>query len=557
MGISGADCIEVMTMSDFTLVEYQLDTIHRQAKRFAARLKLPITAAKDVLARAFYRCAGWSDLEGRLKGRRADRHLQLLAALPQSDEARSYFADICRDLARSLSQHILTNANLAGLLDHVQDVFAIGSDPTTLNDLVPALDSPAWRPVSIGPDPWAVLESEVWINGTCLRLVGTRTYVPRYYDFGPRHEYGEYIEPPGGKLRIIWKEPMAWYQAGLDYLENVDADELLLPVVEATEEMGRHQEWFEAALSANGCIAEYGAGSDDLVPTILDGQDGPNCYVVFGYPVVGDVGAKQVGLAAVELAATGDNFSKVVLLGENPVCLEWIEYDSKTGKHSGEFCEYAETLMQGVLRGGCLLGTPCDDGRPGLLFVRPATEFDIRQELKVDFTNVDDEVAFVLKTSNFELARELLEKVAVRDLMAYPFEGSPAYFALLSVPEPNELPELSLTFDSESPGRTMMSNLVLSTRWKEQEKGAELLIEIAPKLMILVDRIGKKALAAALNHGLIQRFPVDFLGDLDQPQARCAHIPPVPAEIAKLLDTRLDGASRFTLRRTHYLRNNF
>ena len=162
-------------MNDSTLVEHQLDTIHRQAKRFATRLRLPISAAKDVLAKAFYRCAGWRDLEGRLKKRTLDRHLLLLTALPKSAEARSYFAGIRLDLAKSLSQHMLTSTNLAGLLDHTQEVFAIGSDPTTLDDLVPTLNASAWRPAGICPHPWAVVEYEAMVNGNSLRLVGTRT----------------------------------------------------------------------------------------------------------------------------------------------------------------------------------------------------------------------------------------------------------------------------------------------------------------------------------------------------------------------------------------------
>jgi hypothetical protein len=540
-------------MNDSTHVEHQLDTIHRQAKRFAVRLKLPTTAAKTILARAFYRCAEWRDLEARLKSQDLDRHIQMLTALPRSDQARLYFAGIRCDLAKSLSQHMLTNSNLAGLIDLVQEVFVVDSVPTTLDDLVPTLKAAAWRATNIGPDPWAVVESNIVVNGVCIRLVGTRTYLPRYYDFGPKHEFGEYAEPAGGRLQIVWAEPMAWYQAALDYLDDLDAEDIKFPDVELTKEMSQHQAWFEAALVAVDNIVEYRAGDNDLLPVVL--EDG-NCYVVFGYPVRTPE-TNPTSFTTVELASTSDNFSQVVMLHENPVCLEWIAYDQKCGKHSGEFDDYFLTLKEAIFRDECLPITPRTDGQSGLLFVRPATEFDIRQELKVDFTYLANEVAFVVKTSNLTLSRKLLEKVANRDLMVYAPEGHPRYFAQFLVPQTEGPPRLSLSFDSESPNWSTMSALVQSSYWEAKEEQWELLVEVAPKLMNLIDRIGKKVLDRAMCHGLIQRFATTVLDEFEQPPTRCKQIPPVSKEIASALNKPLDGEGHLTMRYIRNIRDNF
>ncbi|WP_273829692.1 hypothetical protein [Pseudomonas sp. SBT1-2] len=536
-------------MSDSALLGHQLDTIHRQAKRFSARLDLPITASKAILAKAFYRCADWSDLEGRLKSLDPDEHVQLLAALPQSAKARSYFDENCRDLARALSQHMLTNTNLAGLLEHVQEVFAIRSGPITLQDVLTTLTMPHWRPADIGPDPWAVVESEVVVNGTRLKLVGTRTYLPGHYDFGPLHSHGEYAEPFEGKLRVVWTDPVAWHQAALNFLEHLEAEDVQLPVVELTEEMARHEEWFEVALATGG-VAEYRTGDDELVPAILVGHD---CYVVFGYPVEANPGDGS----NIELAAVDDNFSHVVMLDEHAVCLEWIAYDLETRRHPGQFNEYFESLRQSLLKGEGLPVTPRDDGQPGLLFVRPATTFDIQQELMVEFTHLADEVAFVLKTSNLALARELLGKVVARDLMVYDRAGRPSYVAQFSVPKSEGLPELSLTFDSESPGMTTMSNLIRSSYGNTREDSVELLVEVAPQLLRLVDSIGKKTMDTALSHGLVLRLPVGFLEELDQPPTRCSQIPSVPDHIVSVLERPLLGDGSLSIRRARYLRDNF
>lgn len=555
VGVSGADCIEDTTMHDSTFVEQQLDTIHRQAKRFAVKLKLPITVAKDVLAKAFYRCAKWSDLEERLKSRTLSRHIQLLTALPRSDEARLYLSGIDGDLAKSLSQHMLTNSNLAGLIDHVREVFAVASAPTTLDDLVPNLRALPWRPAGIGPDSWAVVESEVVVNGVWLRLVGTRTYLPRYYNFGPKHESGKFAEPLKGKLRIIWTEPMVWYQAALDYLDDPEAEDVQLPVAVLTEEMARHQAWFEAALVTTGSIAEYRDGDDDLLQAILVKE---NLYIVFGYPVRSTSEAEQASFVTVELASTCDNFSQVVMLNQNPICLEWIAYDTKTARHPGQFDEYFVMLKQAILRNECLPATPRKDGQPGLLFVRPATDFDIHQALKVDFTYLADEVAFVFKTSNLSLCRKLLCKVAARDLMTYFPTEHPRYFALILVPRSDLSPELSLTFDAEIPGGMSVSDLVHTVYSKEQEDRWELLVEIDPQIMNLVDRIGRKAMDTAISHGSVQRLSIKFLDELKQPPARCRQIPQMADEIANALDRPpLTGDGYFTMRRVRYWRDNF
>ena len=540
-------------MNESTFAEHQLDTIHRQAKRFATRLDLPITSAKDILAQAFYQCSGWRDLEGRLRKQTLDKRLELLTALPQSNEARSYFIENRLDLAKSLSQHILTNSNLAGLLGHVQDIFAVGSNPITLEDLVPTLNLSAWEPAHIGPDPWAVVEAETIVNGTCFRLIGTRTYLPKYYDFGPEHECGEYVGPFDGMLRIVWTEPMVWYQAGLNYLNDLDAEDILLPDVELTENMARHQAWFETTLAAHGRIAEYGHDDDSLVPVFLGGQS----YVVFGIPIRSGKEAERNNCVSVDLASVDDNFSQIVILHGSPACLEWISYDQKTGRHPGEYSDYFETLRQGVLQSKDLPVSVRKDGQSGLLFIRPAADFDVRQELTVDFTHLSNEVAFVLKTSNLVLIRELLSKVGVRDLMTFVTKTGTRYFALLSVPQSKDSPRLSLSFDSNSPNMIQMSNLVRSCHWKQQAEKSEFLVELAPQLMNLVDQIGKKALDVAISQGLIQRRPIEFLDELDQPPRNCRHIPQVPVEIAEALERPLDREDHLTVSFARYMRDNF
>ena len=201
--------------------------------------------------------------------------------------------------------------------------------------------------------------------------------------------------------------------------------------------------------------------------------------------------------------------------------------------------------------------TSREDGKPGLLFVRPATLFDVQQELKVDFTRTDGEEAMVLKTSNLPLALELILKVAIRDLTVYERDGRSRYFAMFFLPDSDERPELSISLESKGAEWTSMSNLVRLSYWSKSSSGTELLAEVAAELLTLVDLLGKKTVEAAMSHGLIQRQQPGFQTELKKPPARCKNIPPVPEVIAEALARPLRADGYLSLGRTRYLRDNF
>lgn len=539
-------------MIDSTLVAQRRETVLRQAKRFSERLQLPQTTAKDVLARAFYRCAGWKDLLGRLSSRTPDRHMELLTALPRSTEAKIYFREIRRELAKSLSQHMLTNSNHAGVIDLIQAVFAVGTTPTTLADLIPTLTPSAWRSAGIGPDPWAVLETDIAINGVGLRVVATRAYMPSYYEVPEDSCSPEYAVPFEGKLRIIWTDPGSWRQAALDYLNDDEASDIELPQVELTEAMARHQRWFEASLDACWGGGAYGDHDEELIPHFVEGQ---GCYIIFGF-VHRQVGSPEnVCQDSVPLLGCDASFSQAVLLGGTPVCLEWIAYDPEKHAHPGEFDEYFAVLRRGVLASGDLHATARHDGALGILLIRPATDFDIRQALKVDFMNVDDEVAFVLKTDDVALTCELLHKAAARDLMASGSNEHRRYFAKMIAPPSCESVTLSLAIDTMGPNSQSWGNLTGEMFSTRNDQCVQLLVEVRPKLLTLLDKMGKKAVETAVKHGLILRRPAEFLEGLGQPPSRCERIPMLPDDVLKQLHEPLRG--EISLSRTRYERDNF
>lgn len=539
-------------MIDSSLVARRCDTFFRQSKRLADVLDIPLTTAKNVLARALYRCSGETDLLSRLAEQTPGEHLELLTGLPQSPRARSYFVAIRRELAHSLSQHVLTNSNLARLFEVLREVFAVSADgPTTLSDLLPTLLATAWEPSGLGPDPKAVLHAEAVIGGVAVRLVATRVYMPSCYDFGPDAQ-PQYAVPYGCLLKVIWADPDSWRRAALDYVEDKDAEEVLLPDVELTEEMSRHQRWFENALEAAGSWCRYGDGDETPIPHI--GED-CGCYVVFGFPYrfASPIASPNCGDL---LPDAGEHSAyRVVLIDGTPVCLEWIAFDPETDCHPGECGEYFDALRHGLLRYGRLLPSALSDGAPGILSIQPATDFHLGQALKVEFHSEIDEVALVLKTDDVALASALVVQVANRDLMVLGSEQSPRYLARMTVRADSEPRSLSMSLNVVAPNFWSGTNLISSTVATAHDGHEELLVVVSPTLLTLVDVLGKKATENAINQGLVLRKPLSFKDELERAPSRCQNLSRPSAELAELLGMPPQGTPRLTM--TRYKRDNF
>ncbi len=539
-------------MIDSSLVARRRDTFFRQAKRLADTLDLPLTSAKSILARALYRCSSEADLLGRFEGRALDEHLELLTGLPHSSRARSYFVANRRELAHSLSQHVLTNSNLARLFEVLREVFAISDGgPTTLSDLLPSLLTTAWSPCGPGPDPESVLHANAVIGGVGIRLVATRVYMPNCYDFGPDVQ-PEYAVPYGSLLKIVWADPDAWRQAALDYIEDEDAEDFLVPDVRLTEEMSRHQQWFEAALENAGSWCRYGDGEETPIPHIIEGR---GCYLVFGFPYRLAEPLEPANSDDLLPDADEDSTYRTVLIDGAPVCLEWIAFDPETDSPPGECGKYFEAMRHGLLLSEQLPPSKLSDGTLGILSVQPATDFHLGQALKVEFQSGPNEVAFVLKTDDAALASALVAQVARRDLMVWGAEQHPQYLARMIMPANTEPSSLSLSMNVVGSNFWSGTSLISQTVASKQGDCGELLVVISPELLMLVDLVGKKAVERAITQGLVFRKPLIFQDELERAPSRCQNLLPPSPELAERLALPPEGVPRWAMAR--YKRDNF
>lgn len=368
---------------------YLRESIARQAKRLGERLNLKLSQAQKVLAKALYRCSSWKDLTSRLDSPNLDKHIVMLSSLPKSGDAKTYFETHFDGLSRSLSQQMLINGNLAGLYETMRYIFGIVEKPIELADIAPPISISPWRPMYIGPDPHAVIWATTNINGVPIQLIGTRIYMPEYYKF--KEEIStplDFASPYCETFKIIWSNPGAWYEAAYRYLSLPEDDEeeeveLLLPEEILDDAMKRHQEWLSRITDIWEMALTYGDHGEDFMPFVIPEL---GCYLVFGIPLTSPFDSEETATSTLELSGDEDNDSSVILIDGQPVCLEWIAVNSRTGKHDGRYPAYFNKLSASIFSHECcnLNAYQSHGWSDSYFFIRPVTQFDIDQCIKVE-----------------------------------------------------------------------------------------------------------------------------------------------------------------------------
>lgn len=545
------------------------ESVDRQAKRLRDHLNLKLSHAQKVLAEALYRCTSWTDLTSRLNSKQVDKHILMLASLPKSEGARAYFNEHLEGISRSFSQHMLTNANRVGLYGTMRHVFGISDKPVDLSDIAPSIPISAWQSMGIGPDPYAVIEASIDLNGVPIRLIGTRIYMPKYYQFGGSTCSPEFAEPYCETFKTIWSNPNAWYEAACRYLTLPEDDdegdfELLLPDEVLDDAMACHQEWLSRIAETWEMGFTYGDHDEDFLPFVIPKL---GCYLVFGIPLASAVDSSKTMATYLELRGDCDNDSSLVLIDGQPLCVEWISINPRTREHDGQYPDYFKTLCGSVFSHlECDLVIYQSNGwSNSFFFIRPATQFDIDQCVKVEFRHEPGKEAIVLKTDYPEIASVVFDKVATRDVMVYPSKfRENNYLMELDVSRYRDVSSFSLSLDAHGQGWWQGSNLVTKSILQTEEGQKTLYIQVEPELLSLADTIPKKDLIDAVQCGWILHHPVGFNDRLKQPPKRCQDLKPAPKELVDLFERPLlEGAdiSPFDLlrhaKRVPYKRDNF
>jgi hypothetical protein len=546
------------------------ENVQRQAKRLKSSLGIPLTAAKNILASAAYRCADWQDLQKRLQSDTIGNRALLLSTLPKSSEAKAYLNQNIHHISKAIGRSVLTNRNLAGMCQIVRFVFEENDAETTLSDLFEPLTTLPWRSSGIGPDPSAIIETFTVINGVPIKLIGTRVYLPEYFNFDSElASCAKHAVNDGTQFEIMWSAPEAWYAAARSYLSIEDEDEfynasLELPLVELDANMHNHQQWFQKVLQVWNDSTRYGGEEEmQFIPTVL----GSGCYLVFGIPSPAPVHVASPDETTIFMSSDYDNDSKIVLLNNQALSVEWLSVDSGTNIHAASFDDHFKTVWNSLFsHQNCNSNLYQTDRWPSsVFFVTPATPWDIKHAMRLEISAEDGFEAYVIKTNNIQLADEVIEKIAKHELTSFVSEiGHVRYIAELDASKYDEIHSFNLALDIVGKNHWSGSNLVTALFARGTDEKRIFYVELNARIFTLIDMIGKKNVLDALRHGLVLQRRLGFLESLDKLPTWCSKLPessPILKEIVDIKshvdnsDVPFDLWSQ--LKRVHYRRDNY
>ncbi len=536
----------------------------RQAKRLRDCLQIPLTSAKDVLAKGPYRCGSWDDLQARIETRKASDHVIYLASMPTSQKASAYFSQNIDSIARSISHHVLTNANLLGLYDLAAALFSVTPTEHSLADIAASLPTSDWVASGIGPDPWAVMYRSAFIDNTPLLLVATRVYMPAYFNFRESVTAEPWLaEPTGEKFKILWSDAQQWYNAALTYLTIDDDDlELTLPAEPNLDlRMKEHKTWFELATSTLHGEGRYTEPNEDTPLPYLTSE---GSYLVFGFPT----SASTVNLLNADPTAPYDSRRKDGLLTINgqAMCLDVARYIPDTMADPERADDDAKTLMHTIFaHPACDIGLVSRRETKQLLAIRPASYYDVERFLRIELQAEVGEEVLVLKTDEPSIALSVIEDVSRRNLQSFTSQFDNQMLIMeLDVSRFDELSGFSLGLELRQAGYFHSAGLVGRTITSGRKGKRTLLLEISPTLVALIERLGKKIVSNAVQYGLVIRRPAGFTLELERVPKWTKALAPAREEVVESFERSpfADGDMPMFdifrhMRRIRYQRDNF
>lgn len=542
------------------------ETIKVQAKRLRDLFDIDLTTAKYVLARGPYGCADWADLCTRLDQEPPFQGPLQLAELPQSPSATAYLAKHLCPLAASVSQLIITNCNLPELCEALRQVFAVPGNPVALPDVLQAITVSEWLPTDMGPDPLAVIQSRVCVNGVDLLLLGTRIFWPRLFAFDAEITVEPMTaEPFGDDLKIMW-EVAPWYQASRDYLFEYqrgddwdDLPDFVEPLIPESARMQQHARWFAQRLKGWPQERHYNDEGEEFIPFLYQGH----AYLVFGVPCTEPAMHPPLRRQYIQFSDEDSNRYQVILLGGQLLLIEMMIVPKPAQYQDWDYADYHQTLCNGLLGGAAAadwISAPLH-GWGDLLFISPASRFTLECQLRVEINPEPNETLLTLQTDNPDLAMEVLERVRKGDFIRYEHATFGAHYAMrIDLPADHACVDLSLSMNCIE--QTVFHSAHLITRCVIQNDGDKQMLycDIEPALLKLVERQPLKLLKKAIREGQVLR--VQGLSEQLQAaptlQASGPMFDPTSNGVANPLEESLfDGDEELSFHSIRYKRSNF
>ncbi|WP_233080256.1 hypothetical protein [Rheinheimera soli] len=326
-------------MSDNNL----LKNIFLQAKRTSKILDVPLTKAKDLIARSIYECHDFRDLSSKLKNNGLKASVYQYCKLhPKSAESKSHVQNNIQLLAERFSRYLTAPLTQMPLLDLVWKIFGF-QNQVSLEQILPSILLDDWKPYSpVSKDVDSVIYCDIRINNIAFKVLAAK--IVTAYMFADsslnellalKHELSRYKFAP-----IMWSTRLSWENEIEAYFGAIRRrgtardsffDRLVLPKT-------IHQKVFQDTLyEAMIALSQEFAGTN-----IRYCNFGRETYFAVGFPIFAQTASKQ---CSDFYLSCGDirNGKCLLCLGDNILALELFEVNAD-GDFIGDAEHYYQTL---------------------------------------------------------------------------------------------------------------------------------------------------------------------------------------------------------------------
>lgn len=328
-----------VSMSDNNL----LNNIFLQAKRTSKILDVPLTKAKDLIARSIYECHDFPDLCSKLKNNGLKASVYQYCKLhPKSAESKSYIEKNIQVLAERFSRYLAAPFNQMPLLDLIWKIFGF-KNQVSLEQVLPHIMLDNWQPYSpVSKDVDSVIYCDIKINNVAFKVLAAK--IVTAYMFADsslnellvlKNELSRYKFAP-----ILWSTRLSWENEIDAYFGAIRRrgtardsffDRLVLPKT-------IHQKVFQDTLyEAMIVLSQEFAGTN-----IRYCNFEREAYFVVGFPIFSETASKEC--SDFYLSRSDIRNGKCLLcFGENILALELFEVN-ENGDYIGDAEHYYQTL---------------------------------------------------------------------------------------------------------------------------------------------------------------------------------------------------------------------
>lgn len=530
-------------MTNSTPATTRLENIRRQSKRLSKALDIPLFIARDVLSRAIYRCNGINDLKGVITSQQNHHHVALSDLHPGSTpEDIEYFRNLIPSIADRIRNTIYTKGNLVDLHALIWTVFGFKEKQQTNDDFFEKISFDQFSPLNIGPDPHAVIYTDVRINDQDFRLIGTRVFNPEWYNWETdeiRELLWSICPYHNGRFEIMWHEPDAWEaetRAVIStYIDTDDDDtpEFTPPQAAPTAEMKAHEVWLN---DSTGIHRLTEAWEDQLTPVRV----GKSNYLFLGFPIA----PKETSCTSTEIMLTTSHpefiESKVVTIADQPISINWIEMSEERRTLHSLHQEYYNEVEDSILstKGAKPTLIKARNGHPVFAFISPASLGEVNSHLRLEYKPPQGKACLSIKITNPKEWESIIDLV-YDDKFYYRDDVYERQFYVCHTSETKEKePAEFISLEYKSRFFTGASNLIPTQRYIIRDSATLKILTISTHLINLTKRVTKKRLYDAIRYGLVLEVDSGIMDYIRDHEPGHEYIARLPLEYEKHLSPR-------------------